>query len=44
MIDERSFARKIVKIHKAMIHMEKHKYLEPFISLQFDGLSEYLRS
>ena len=44
MIDERNFSKKIVKIHKALIHMEKSKYLEPFMSTGIDALADYLRS
>jgi hypothetical protein len=43
MIDERNFAKKIIKMHKALQHMEKSKYLDPYLSLQFDELTDHLR-
>lgn len=39
--NETDFAKKVIKIHKAMSMMEKTKYLEPLLSWSFDLLSAY---
>jgi hypothetical protein len=43
LVDERDFARKIVKIHKTLSYMEKSKYLEPFLSQTVDKLVEHFK-
>ena len=40
--DERTFARKVVKIFRTMRKMEQSKHLEPFISHSFQELSDVL--
>lgn len=38
------FAKKIVKLQKAMAKLEKNKYLQPFMSLPLESLANYLRA
>ena len=40
--DERTFARKVVKIFRTMRKMEQSKHLEPFMSHSFQELSDVL--
>ena len=41
--DDRSWAKKIVKLSRAMHYMERNKHHDPFFSLAFDELSETLK-
>lgn len=41
--DDKSFASAVTKAHRILQRNEKHKYLEPKVSLAMDELSEYLR-
>lgn len=40
--DERTFARKVVKIFRTMRKMEQSKHLDPFLSDSFQELSDVL--
>ena len=40
--DERTFARKVVKIFRTMRKMEQTKHLDPFLSHSFQDLSDIL--
>jgi len=43
LINEREFAKRMVKIHRALTQMEKTKYLEPYYSNTIEHLANYLR-
>lgn len=43
LVDEHSWSKKIVKIHKTLAYMEQNKYLEPRFSYSFDDLTAILR-
>jgi hypothetical protein len=40
--DEKTFARKIVKIYRTMRKMEQNKHLEPKFSISFSHISDVL--
>jgi hypothetical protein len=44
LFDEWDFAKKVVKIHKTLVFLEKSKYLEPMLSKSFEHLAEYLKT